>query len=345
MFISIFLPSEPGFDYDYWILTIDGQYITEQVPETYYAHLFNNPGSYTVVITYYAYAPNSSDETICEFFWTVDAEMDCSDPCEGCIDFTEITTISSLNCDYQFQAKYLEGECGEISIISEIWDFGFLNSTIDNSSTTGQIVSQSFPGNGTYTVTTEIIYQVDGSEDTCKVNQTLEVEVTDCIIPLPICNFHLCWSVNSISGAPSMQGIEDIIGVNVVDANGTTHTIQLFSSPLDISGQFTNILNTLMQTLTAPPFNLATTDVTTDSTNCFKGKDIVDGFSVNASFQSLSFYGLDDNGNPIEIFFEQNCCFPEIPTDLTCEVITENLNTQMILSWTPPAANTLGYEN
>ncbi len=99
------------------------------------------------------------------------------DPCRGCLDFLGIEIIGQRECEAELVMDWtrLEG-CGEITIISQTWDFGHPGGT-----GSGELITHTFPGNGTYTVTATIVYSVAGVPGTCTVVQTREITITDCL--------------------------------------------------------------------------------------------------------------------------------------------------------------------
>jgi PKD repeat protein len=99
------------------------------------------------------------------------------DPCRGCLDFLGIEILGQRECEAELVMDWtrLEG-CGEITIISQTWDFGHAGGT-----GAGELITHTFPGNGTYTVTATIVYSVAGIPGTCTAVQTQEITITDCI--------------------------------------------------------------------------------------------------------------------------------------------------------------------
>jgi PKD repeat protein len=99
------------------------------------------------------------------------------DPCRGCLDFLGIEIIGQRECEAELLMDWtrLEG-CGEITIISQTWDFGHAGGT-----GSGELITHTFPGNGTYTVTATIVYSVAGIPGTCTAVQTRDITITDCI--------------------------------------------------------------------------------------------------------------------------------------------------------------------
>lgn len=118
------------------------------------------------------------------------------------------------------------------------------------------------------------------------------------------CNFHLCWSANG--DEPSMQAFDELSGIKVVNWDGTVETHELFSPAIPIATLFSYILENFEEVF-INEFKLDSSAVGADSTNCFKGSYPQPGFSVTGNFMSVSFYGYDHDGNPIQVFFESDC--------------------------------------
>ncbi|MFT5820722.1 MAG: hypothetical protein ACI8ZM_001969 [Crocinitomix sp.] len=184
------------------------------------------------------------------------------------------------------------------------WDYWFVvanGETIhfDDAEVVDNVFSVCYDAAGSYNV---VVTYVDVDNITiCENNWTVTAKL-DCA-----CKFNFCWSVNG-DGA-SMQAIEELIGVKVVDKDGVETEYPLFDPALDITSNYATILAAFIEVFVNEE-KLDEDAVGEGGTNCFKGDYPQPGFSVFGQYASVSFYGIDDDGNPIEVFFE-NSCDPE----------------------------------
>jgi len=95
------------------------------------------------------------------------------DSCKDCLDFIGIKA-DTKECKAELVMDYKAGKCGEIAIISEVWDFG------DNQGGSGFWTTHEYDGNGTYVVTATITYQVVATGEICTSTSTDIVTITDC---------------------------------------------------------------------------------------------------------------------------------------------------------------------
>lgn len=169
------LPSTPDFPWAYWFLEADGTtYSNSDFPIGEFPICFEEAGMENVVITYV----DTFGATLCENNWTVFVESGCGVPCEDCVNFEGITVAEVDGCDYEFSMDFtVDLSCEGITILSQIWDFGYFGGT-----GSGVSILHSFPGDGTYVVTGTIEYTIAGSDAVCTEVQTTEVTVTGCTI-------------------------------------------------------------------------------------------------------------------------------------------------------------------
>lgn len=158
--------------------------------------------------------------------------------------------------------------------------------------------------------TFEVCYNVAGSYNViptyvdadnktlCQNNWTVTATV-DCA-----CKFNFCWSSNDAEA--SMQAFEELIGIKVVDKDGVETPYILFDPALDITSNYATILAAFIEVFVNEE-KLDEDAVGEGGTNCFKGDYPQPGFSVFGQYTSVSFYGFDDDGNSIEVFFESSC--------------------------------------
>ncbi len=137
-------------------------------------HSFPGNGTYTVTATIQFMIVATGE--ICTSVQTLDIKVEDCINCADCFNFVGIAILDSKQCNYTFVMDYAAtGNCGEIAIISEDWDFGYPGGT-----GTGTVANHTFPANGTYTVTATIQYMITATGQICTSTQTLNVTVTDC---------------------------------------------------------------------------------------------------------------------------------------------------------------------
>ncbi len=111
-----------------------------------------------------------------------------------------------------------------------------------------------------------------------------------------------------------MQLFESFVGVDIIDATGTLHHIELYDPSLGIVGQFLTIFNNL-KNLLVNQFDLDPNQVKVTAPDlqiqCGKGGTMVPGFFIDDSDVVVkSFYGNAGQGNsdPIEVDFHTKDC-------------------------------------
>ncbi len=171
-------------------------------------HTFPGNGTYTVTATVQYQMGNGQ---VCTGQLTRVVTVQGCFNCQTCMNFIGIVELSSSGCDYEFFMDYNFGSCGPITILSHTWNFGHPGGT-----GTGIQTNHTFPGNGTYTVTATVQYQM-GNGQICTAQQTRVVTVQGCVCLLapptfldcqpginPNATFHtLFWS--PVAGAVSYQ--------------------------------------------------------------------------------------------------------------------------------------------
>lgn len=169
------LPSTLDFPWAYWFVVADGEtYNNSDYPTGDFEVCYEDAGMENVVVTYV----DAFGVTLCENDWTVFVEKGCGPDiiCEDCIDFTGITVETEDLCTFDFEMIYtINPDCGGITIVSESWEYGYFGGH-----GSGATDSHTFPGDDTYSVVAIIEYTVDATGETCKQEQTVDVNVTGC---------------------------------------------------------------------------------------------------------------------------------------------------------------------
>ena len=145
-------------------------------------HEFPGDGTYNVV-TVLTFEIVGTGE-ICTVIRTTPVTItDCKNPCEDCINFEGAGVVSEKGCDLELVMDFAAAKCVEIQILGYDWDFGYPG----NGGANTEVVTHSFPGNGTYKVTTTLTFRVVETGEVCTVIRCTEVKVVDCINPCEEC--------------------------------------------------------------------------------------------------------------------------------------------------------------
>ncbi len=199
---------EVSHNYNFKIRNSDGNLVYE-INTTDDGIIYDFPiaGTYRIIITYTIIDDSGCEQTI-QYQENFDFE-DCEDCTDECFNFNPVSILSSNGCNYQFIADWqTSGKCENLTIISENWHFG---DGTQQSNTWGTPIQHSFPGNGLYTVSLTVTYEVNG--------ETFTTCVQELLVPVNGCKDCEC-----VGGGQLIAGIDincnvslSILGLNITN--------------------------------------------------------------------------------------------------------------------------------
>ncbi|MEM8908083.1 MAG: PKD domain-containing protein [Bacteroidota bacterium] len=135
-------------------------------------HTYASDGTYTVTVTI-TYQTGSGE--ICTATMTTVVEItDCGLNCDDCINLQGLEIVGIEQCKATFVLDYNFLDCGPITPISYVWDFG--DGTVVSG---GFSETHSYASNGSYTVTVTFTFKLANGQ-VCTITASTIVLITEC---------------------------------------------------------------------------------------------------------------------------------------------------------------------